>query len=205
MKLQLAIDRVSIEKAIKIIKNTGDYVDIIEIGTSLIKDYGMESIRKIKEEFPYKTILADIKTIDEAEYEFHAAFKAGADIATVMGGAAISSIKLCQRAATEYGRSYVIDLLEVNDAKLEQLKQFTDAIFCIHLPADNEGLGLDKLIEDSAFKLKTMTHLAAAGGVSKESIPILIKNKIEIAIIGGAITKAEDSRAAAKDFYEICK
>ena len=66
MKLQVAIDRVSIERAIDIIREVEEYTDIVEIGTSLIKDFGLESVRRIKKEFPTKIILADIKTIDEA-------------------------------------------------------------------------------------------------------------------------------------------
>ena len=43
MKLQVAIDRVSIEKAIDIIREVEEYADIVEIGTSLVKDFGLES------------------------------------------------------------------------------------------------------------------------------------------------------------------
>ena len=44
MKIQVAIDRVTLNKAIEIIESVKDSVDIIEIGTSLIKDYGLESL-----------------------------------------------------------------------------------------------------------------------------------------------------------------
>ena len=132
MKLQLAIDRVTLEKAIQIIHHTKDSVDIFEIGTSLIKDYGMESVRKIRESFPEITILADLKTIDEAEYEFEAVYQAGADIATVMGAAALNTIAICEKVAKKYNKDFVIDLLEVNNEKLDQLIQFEAAIFAIH-------------------------------------------------------------------------
>ena len=124
MKLQVAIDRVSIEKAIEIIKEVEEYADIVEIGTSLIKDFGLESVRRIKKEFPNKIILADIKTVDEAEYEFEAVYSAGADIATVLGGASLETLRICKRVANKYKKDYLIDLIEVTNEKQESLKNF---------------------------------------------------------------------------------
>ena len=46
MKLQLAIDRVTLEDAINILEDTQEFIDIVEIGTSLIKDYGIDSNNK---------------------------------------------------------------------------------------------------------------------------------------------------------------
>lgn len=85
MKIQLALDRMTISEAIETAKEAEQYVDLIEVGTSLIKEYGVESISEIKKEFSLKPVLADMKTFDNATYEFSIAFDAGADMATVMG------------------------------------------------------------------------------------------------------------------------
>lgn len=202
MKIQLAIDRVSIEEAFQIIEETRDYVDIVEIGTSLIKDFGMSSVRRIKKAYPDMVILADIKTIDEAEYEFRAVYEAGADIATVMGASAISSIEICDKVAKEYGKDYMIDLLEVDEGRLSKLVHFPYAIFGVHLPADKAGVGLEKLIEESTESLKGIERIAVAGGVSLKTMPLIQKSGIEIAIVGGAITKAANRREMAKAIKE---
>lgn len=200
MKLQVAVDRVSIEKAIYIIKEVEEYADIIEIGTSLIKDFGLESVRRIKKEFPNKIILADIKTVDEAEYEFEAVYNAGADIATVLGGASLETLRICRRVANKYKKDYLIDLIEVSKEKEESLKEFSDGIICVHLPSDNGKRGLEDLINSTIGSLKDFNRLAVAGGVSKDSISTIKKAKFHIAIVGGAITKAKDIKEAAKDF-----
>ncbi len=200
MKIQLAIDRVSIEEAIDIIEKTASYVDIIEIGTSLIKDFGLESIRKIKQKFPHNIILADIKTIDEAEYEFEAAYKAGADIVTVMGVASLETIKICKKVANKYDKEYMIDLLETSQEKQETLKQFNDAILCVHLPSDMGGKGLEALIDSVLIELSDFPNLAVAGGVSISNINSIKKANFQIVIIGGAITKQENIGAMAKKF-----
>ncbi len=201
MKIQVAIDRVTIEKAIEIIEVVKDFVDIIEIGTSLIKDYGLQSVKEIRRAFPEVKILADIKTIDEAEYEFRAAYEAGADILTVMGAAAIASIEICRKVAREYNKEYMIDLLEVSGSKLNELRRFEDAIFCVHLPADKGGAGLEELVAKSSRELMDCPRLAVAGGVNLKALPILKKSGIEIAVVGGAITKSENMLEAANTFY----
>lgn len=203
MKLQVAVDRVSIEKAIEIINEVKDHADIVEIGTSLIKDFGLESVRRIKGEFPNLKILADIKTVDEAEYEFEAIYKAGADIATVLGGASLETIRICQRVARKYDKDYLIDLLEISREKQEKLKEFSDGIMCIHLPSDNKGVGLEELINSTVGTLKGIGRLAIAGGVNNSTIDTIKKANFDIAIIGGAITKSQDRKEAAKNFKEL--
>ncbi len=200
MKIQVAIDRVTTEQAIEIIQRVKDSVDIIEIGTSLIKDYGLESVRRIRDAFPDIKILADIKTMDEAEYEFRAAYKAGADILTVMGAASIDSIKICRDVAAEYKKEYMIDLLEVSSDKIYQLKKFKDAIFCVHLPTDKDGIGLEELVEKSRRDLIDCPRLAVAGGVSLKTLSIMKESGFEIAIVGGAITKSEKMQETATIF-----
>lgn len=64
MKLQVAIDRVPLEQA-KTLVTALNEADIIEIGTSLSKDYGLDCIRQTKELKKTSQILVDIKTIDE--------------------------------------------------------------------------------------------------------------------------------------------
>ena len=203
MKIQLAIDRVSIEEAMAIIEETKDYVDIIEIGTSLIKDFGLEAISKIKLKFPNNTILADIKTIDEAAYEFEAVYKVGADIATVMGVASLETIKICKEVANEQGKEYMIDLLETSKEKQEQLKQFKDAILCVHLPSDKAGKGLEELITSTLKELRDFPRISVAGGVKISNLKTIKNADFEIAIVGGAITKAQDRGEIAKKFKQL--
>lgn len=202
MKIQLALDRITVGEAIRIIEQTREYIDIIEIGTSLIKDYGMSSIRRIREAFPDAVILADIKTVDEAEYEFRAVYEAGADIATVMGAAAVSSIEICDRVAKKYNKEYMIDLLEVDQERLAKLTVFGNAIFEIHLPADMQGIGLEKLVKESRNALAGVKKIAVAGGVSKSTLSLLKECGVEIAIVGGSVTKASDKAKAAQELKE---
>ena len=75
MKIQLALDRLTIEEAIAIAEKAEQEIDWIEVGTSLIKEFGVKSIEEMKKRFPNKTIVADIKTFDNAKYEFEMCFQ----------------------------------------------------------------------------------------------------------------------------------
>lgn len=200
MKIQLAIDRVSIEKAVEIVDETKDYVDIIEVGTSLIKDFGMESLRSIRRKYKNKCILADMKTIDEGEYEFKAAFENGADIATVMGAASIETLDICYYTAKKYNKVMMIDMLQLSDEKIKNLDKYQDAIFCIHTPSDNKTDNIGEKIENTKKLLPNVKHLAIAGGINIDNIDQV--KGVEIVILGSAVTKSSDIKQAAKQYYD---
>lgn len=203
VKIQLAVDRVTIEEAIHIIAQAKESIDIIEIGTSLFKDYGLKALIDIDSTFDH-LILADIKTIDEAEYEFRQMFENGADIATVMGASALETIRICQKTAKKYQKAYMIDTLEMSAEKITTLKEFEDAIICIHLPKDKSG-DLQVFIKDFMTEHQFKNKLAVAGGVQLKDISLFKRLGIEIVVIGSSITKSNDIAASARNFKERMK
>src|SRR5699024_12053383 len=103
MKIQLALDRLSKKECFSIINETFDYIDWIEIGTSVIKEYGMEIVREIRKAYPNKTIVADMKICDAGGYEAEQVFNAGADITTVMGFSSNLTIVDTLKVAEKHG------------------------------------------------------------------------------------------------------
>ncbi len=206
MDIQLALDRVTIEDALALVKETEDDIDLIEVGTSLIKEYGIESVRKIKSAFPHKRVVADIKTIDNAEYEFTLCFDAGADIATVMGVSPIETIKKCLQITNKEQKLVMIDLLNTTESKRNQLFSLSNpnVIFCEHLSKDEQEV---------SGKRNSFPHLdngrsiryAVAGGITTDSVAQLIGKKLEIVIIGSAITNSSKPEITAKRFKELLK
>ena len=75
MKLQVAIDRVPMERAMEIVKNITSEANIIEIGTSLTKEFGMRALRPVIEAAEGVAVLGDIKTCDEGKYEFDLGYR----------------------------------------------------------------------------------------------------------------------------------
>lgn len=198
MNIQVALDRMSIEESVQLVRNVQEQVDWIEVGTSLIKEYGMESVRAMKKAFPNKVVVADMKTNDNAVYECALCFDAGADVSTVMGTAPLITIEACIAEAKKRGGQIMIDLLNTS---LEQQKQLScyDAIFCRHISKDEQELGR------TSQKVRSMPEFpqtAVAGGVSLENISEMIHLEPDVLIIGSAITKAVDPFKAALLFNQ---
>lgn len=199
---QLALDRFSIDEAINIAKAAEKEVDWLEIGTSLVKEFGMESVRAFRRVFPDKILLADTKTIDNAIYEAKIAYDAGADIITVMGCGPKVTIKLVAEEARKRRRDYMIDLLNTTlDCQKELRDAFSDAVFCLHTSKDVQEHGGKKAAANISWQGR---RLATAGGIKKETIgAIAAQLAPEVYIIGGAITKQKDPLAAAKTLRSI--
>ncbi|HEO8422266.1 MAG: 3-hexulose-6-phosphate synthase [Niallia sp.] len=208
MKIQLALDRLTIPEAIRLTRLVESDIDWIEVGTSLIKEFGMESVREIKKAFPHKTILADTKTMDNAKYEGEISFTAGADIITVMGNAPKVTIETCLEMARIHQKRVMIDLLNTSSEQLKSLLTMKDAIFCLHISKDEQELSGKNEWKNNEIPAtdRAPSHtIAAAGGITIDSLPKLLAGGIDIAIIGSAITKAANPSEAAKQFKQLAK
>ncbi|MCM3729732.1 orotidine 5'-phosphate decarboxylase [Neobacillus cucumis] len=208
MKIQLALDRMKIAEAIELTKKVEDSIDWIEVGTSLIKEFGVASVRELKQAFPAKTVVADIKTIDNARYEFEMCYEAGADVATVMGVSPLVTIEACMEVARRYNKKVMIDLLNTSSEQKSLLMKYKEALFCDHVSKDeqeeagslNRGTNNGLLFDDPAIQV------AAAGGITLEVIGALRATlNPAVAIIGSAITKAENPAEAAIKFKQVCQ
>ena len=62
MKLQIAFDFIDLDQGLRIAVETSPPADWLEVGTSLIKSAGIVEVRRFKEGFPKKEIVADMKT-----------------------------------------------------------------------------------------------------------------------------------------------
>src|SRR5699024_11452138 len=142
MKLQIALDRISSDRCIDILKETEDYVDWIEIGTGVIKEYGVSIIKEISELFPKKTIVADMKTCDAGRHEAIQAFEAGADITTAMAFSADLTIKDMLKVSRECNKRVMVDLLGIsNKQRLAELKELEVDLVSLHIGKDEQKTG----------------------------------------------------------------
>lgn len=203
MKLQVAIDRVSLDEATAIIKEINTYTDIIEIGTSLIKEYGLHSLAPLTKS---AILLGDIKTCDEGAYEFNLGFELGFKYLTVMGNSSFDTLKICYQTAQQHQQEIMIDLLECSSEKIQSISYFSKAIYCLHTSVDTTNK-LNPLIQIQQFKAQfsQIKRIAVAGGISPEQLPKLKELNVEIAIIGSAITKHTDKKTICKQCKELLK
>nr|WP_257992487.1 3-hexulose-6-phosphate synthase [Bacillus infantis] len=199
MKVQLALDRLTKEECFRIVKEAYENIDWIEIGTGVIKEYGMDIIRSMKKEFPERVLVADMKTCDAGKHEANQAFGAGADIVTVMGFSHNGTIKETLEAADAHGKRIMIDLLGIQDpARAAEIYKLGARLFCLHIGKDMQKEG--QLADPSLFQVAEgleNSEIAIAGGISEETIGALRNSIVDIAIIGSAITGNEEPKASS--------
>lgn len=172
--------------------------DWIEAGTPLIKSEGIGIVRLLKERFPGKTIVADLKTMDVGALEADMAAKMGADVIVVMGVASNSTIEEAIRAATKFGAKVMVDMMAVPDPlqRAVELAPLGISYICLHVGVDQQMRGE---VPDPTEVLSTSpVDVAVAGGINSESAGRLAADGAEIIIVGGAITKSPDVAEATR-------
>lgn len=199
--LQVALDLVNGSRALQIAKESVEGgVDWIEAGTPLIKSEGMDILRLLSKEFPKKTIIADLKTMDTGALETEIASKAGADVICIMGAAADSTIEEAVSAARKYGTKIMVDLLGVKNPveRGKSVSRLDVDYLCVHVGIDQQMTGQkpEQIVMELAKH--TSIPIAAAGGINSETVVDVLNAGASIVIVGGAITKAEDVTNATK-------
>lgn len=205
MKLQVAIDRVDVPHAEAIIREVASEADVIEVGTSLTKEFGVRALTPLIEAANGTAVLGDIKTCDEGKYEFDLGFDCGFKYLTVMGSSSLGTLQVCYDSAAEHDGVMMIDLLECDDERIEKISVFPDAVYCLHTSVDS-GATADPVGQVRAFKARypQIRHIAIAGGIKKPQLAGLAAEGVEIVIMGSAITKADDIAAAAAECKALC-
>jgi 3-hexulose-6-phosphate synthase len=199
MKLQVAMDVLTTDDALTLAGKVAPYVDIIELGTPLIKAEGLRAVTAIKDAHPDKIVFADLKTMDAGELEAEIAFSAGADLVTVLGTAGDSTIVGAVAAATKHGKGIVVDLIGVKDKSARAREVIALGAQFVEMHA-----GLDEQAEDG-FTFQTLltdgtesgVDFSVAGGVSLATIASVQSAGASVAVAGSAIYSATDPAEAA--------
>jgi 3-hexulose-6-phosphate synthase/6-phospho-3-hexuloisomerase len=199
--LQLALDFIDLDEAIRVAEAAEDYVDWIEAGTPLIKSCGIRVVRVLKGRFPGKKIVADMKIMDTGALEVRLAADAGADAITVMAAADLSTVKEAIAEGRRLGRMVVVDTIGTDPVKVEEIEIMAPDYICPHVGIDQQRRGVK--LEDVVRKTKTKIPLAVGGGINSKTAAAFVEAGAKIIIVGNAITRAKDVRGEARAVREV--
>ncbi len=205
-KLQVALDLLKIEDALKIAYEVVDYVDYIEAGTPLIKSCGVKAIEVLKREFSDKIIVADMKTADTGYLEAKIAFENGADYTTVLLYADVETISKALEAAREFNRGVMVDTIGYwkSDDIISKLRGLKPDYLIIHSGIDMQHRGIKPFKLTSEIVSRNIEiPIGVAGGLNSSNIRLLKGFKIDLIIVGGAIVKADKPSEAAKSIRKV--
>jgi len=200
--LQIAMDYTSLSKALVMASLVAPEVDIIEIGTPLCKAAGVEAIRAMREICPDKLILADFKTPDVGGLEATMAFDAGADMLTVIGGAAIPTVEQALAVARKRGKEMLMELTGVRDilARATEWRKLGVDRIVYHREWDAQSAGREwtEADKDIIRKLIDMGYkVTITGGMTIDLLPFFADLPVSVLICGRHIREAADPRAVA--------
>jgi len=213
-KLQLALDQLSWNPAEKVVNEIGEYVDIIEFGTPLVKGIGIsfitEMIKRMRKDkrLKNKEFLIDTKTMDVPAYEAKLCFDmAKADYMTVLGVAPLKVLTESIQDVKDRKEKHKVffDLMNIAEhtrqcnravdiVKLHIKKEITPHLG-VHSGISEQTVGsavpgLNKLIKILNKKnVRNLCQVAVAGGVKLDKyLPKILDLNPDVIIVGGALT-----------------
>ena len=205
MKLQLALDAITYESALDLLKKTHPWIDYIELGTPFAYTNPLSAIGDLKKTYPYKKIFADYKILDGGKYMAMLAYNAGADMVSVSASANYGTVKSAVEAARESGNMILIDFMGVPLERIKQraaeLASLKPDYVCVHISVE-ESSDPFAAIKEVRKSIGSEIQVAAAGGINLDSLDQYIEANPDLLIVGSAITTAKDPESVVKAIKE---
>ncbi|MHC1579658.1 MAG: 3-hexulose-6-phosphate synthase [Candidatus Alkanophagales archaeon] len=203
--LQVALDVLELERAIQIARESIEGgVDWLEAGTPLIKSEGMNAVRALREAFPDRKIVADMKTIDTGAIEVEMAAKSGADIVAILGVSDDSTIKDAVRSARKYGVELMVDIMNHEDPvrRAREVVEMGVDYVCVHVGIDQQMMGMDPLDILQKVAEQVSVPIAVGGGLDAEGAAAAVSMGADIVIVGGNIIRSANVTESARRIRE---
>ncbi len=209
MKIQFAID-CPLGMGINIAKKVEPYLDIIEIGDNALRISTLSSISLLREIFPDKKILADLKIMDGGYGGSKYAFGLGADIVTTCLATDPDICMDSVRAAKEMGKESWLDLIGIDPENYHKYVDFVNKsgadYVCPHLWGGRYNGEAGKQFRKDSIKmvgkLGFQCKVVLSGGLTLDYLEEIKECNPHHVNLGGALIRAEDPVAVAKAFYE---
>jgi len=205
MKLQIAFDMTDLEKALDVASRVAEHADVLEVGTLLIYQHGVNAVQKFKEQFPAKIILADTKIIDRGKPAVTLMANAGADWISVMAGTSNTVIHSACVTANDLKKQVMLDLLDANSMGQSALESSNlgASTLLLHQPYDAEN-PLDFLDKWEMVKGNTSLPIFVSAKINRENVNEVIKVKPDGIVVGKSITHADNPAEEAQFFHDLC-
>ena len=201
MLLQIALDK---PEHLAVLPHIRRIADIVEIGTPLLKRFGIGIITTARELCPDTPVLADSKTVDGGQLEAEMLFGAGAAFMTVLSSTTSATHEAVDRVAAKFGTHVVVDTITQAGKKdllpANIIFPGSFAYVGVHRPSDARAAGdiSTAHIEAVAEMHRRGFRVALAGGLGPDSIDSVLAFEPEIVIVGSGITESGDPKEVAK-------
>jgi len=198
MLLQLAIDN---PRHFAVVPAVIEFVDIVEVGTPVLKRFGLAGVATLRELAEGRPILADSKTVDGGADEARMLFGAGATFMTVLEVASSATHAAVNRVAGECQGFIMVD--SICSAELpDRPSQYPDrfAYLTLHTATDVRlaGGSAAASIQQARSMRELGYHVALAGGLNRHTLIEAVQAGPDIVVVGSAITTADNPAEVAR-------
>ncbi len=197
MKMQIKYNHLDFEKILNIAQQTAESADIMEIGSLLLYQKGIEAVSIFKNTFPNKPLYADAKITDKAEIAIKLFAQAGASYVSVLAGAHFSIIQKAVTAAQENNINLVLDFLNTDIFGQFAVESETLGVSSILLHRRINGNQTDLETDWQVIRGNSNLPIFIEGKIDENNINQITKLKPSYIVIGSAITNANDPAATA--------
>lgn len=204
--LQIALDLVNkteLERILSIIPDSDKI--LLEAGTPLIKKFGIDIVKFIREFHPASYTIADMKTLDVGWLEVQIAAEASANVVAISGLAPNETLVSSIEEAEKRNVDILLDCMNVESPStiLENLTKKPEIVLF------HRGIDQEEEVDHPWNKIKIIKEkfpeckIAVAGGLNLETSARALNNRANIIIVGRAITQSDNIEAAINDFLHI--
>ncbi|MGE3876945.1 MAG: orotidine 5'-phosphate decarboxylase / HUMPS family protein [Parvibaculaceae bacterium] len=201
MLLQIAFDK---PEHLALLPQVKPFADVIEIGTPVLKRFGISAIATARELCPDVMVLADTKTVDGGQLEADMVFGAGAAFMTVLSCASRATHETVGRRAAAFGATVIVDTI-TESGKPELLAEgvsFPESFgyVAVHSPTDARLAGNTSTSHIEAVKEmhRRGFRVSLAGGIGPDTLSSVIAVAPEIVVVGSAITESANPREVSR-------
>jgi len=201
MKLQVAFDIIDLEKAIAIARLIESDVDIFEVGTLLLYQYGATSIERFVKEFPQKTIFADTKLVDRAREAVDMIANVQAHWISIMAGAHKDTLQACCTAAHKNNIKVMLDLLDSNAPGQAAMEAKTVGVHALLVHRLHEEKDFQLFAEKwEMIRGNTQLPIFVSGAINRENVHEFLRLQPDGLVIGSAIIQSDNPAQEAAFF-----
>lgn len=199
--LQVALDLTKLPEAVEIATKIASHTSCrniwLEVGTPLLKAWGLIAVKAVKN-LSNCFVVVDTKTMDVPAIEGGMLLDAGGDAFTVLGVADDDVVKEAVETARARGKLVVADLISHPDPlkRAVELDRLGVDVVLYHVGISvqrSRGVTVAQLLREiEGLRRNVSARIAVAGGIKPGDVKGLIASGADIVVVGGAITKAEN-------------
>lgn len=198
MRLQLALDA---PEHFALLPRLAGYFDLVEVGTPLLKRFGLSAVTTAIELGGGRPVLADTKTVDAGGLEAEMVLGAGARWMTVLAGCSAPTRERAGTVAAAYDATLVFDtILEPDPTRLTPTSLAAGEVWlALHSASDLRGSAADDGSHISRVTVCKQAgfRVSLAGGITRQGFAPVADVAPDIVVLGSGVTGATDPEGEA--------